>query len=205
MKKFFKFISILLIIYLVIFGILNIRVYNVPRFETFEEQMDYADELFSQKREFSGFLKYYLDLGWKRPLIAYKKLVEWYPEESNNTPELYGALGECYERVKNYKMALRCYYKDIEIIKKMRPNNYLGILQTMYESIANVSIYQKKYDEAIESYKKAMLEFPDDNDKERRLALYHFTYQIANIYNDDIKDKAKGSEWYKKAAEIRPY
>lgn len=200
-----KFIAIILIIYFVILGILNMRVYNVPKFKTFEEQLEYAKNLLSEKREQEPFLKYYLDLGWKRPLIAYKRVVEWYPEESGANIGVYGPLGGCYTRVKDFKKALEYYNKNIEILKKIKPDDYFDRLESMYDVIADLFILQRKYNEAIELYKNAMSEFPPDSLKDRQFSRYHFTYQIANIYSTRIKDKAKADEWYKKAAEIRPY
>lgn len=71
-------------------------------------------------------------------------------------PSFYHNLAKLYENAKEYKEAISCYLKNIEILKELsnKSSFYNEKLASSYDSIAKLYIENDDYNSAIESYLK---------------------------------------------------
>ena len=113
-----------------------------------------------------------------------------------NNPKSYINLGKVYQYEKKYELALKYFFKGIEIYKKLSIN-HPGIKDSYFDIGDIYLCYLKKYKKAIKSYKKAISILPV---REYEHQLYS---NIGSAYID-LDEFNKALLYFKKSLRINP-
>jgi tetratricopeptide (TPR) repeat protein len=121
----------------------------------------FANSLFADNSK--EFIKkgnsYYSNKRYKSAEVEYRKALEMDP--TNNYAKF--NLGNAYYRQGNYEEAL----KQFDAVNRNKINK--NDLSKAYYNLGNTMMQSKKYEDAIETYKKALINNPDDFDAKYNL------------------------------------
>lgn len=130
--------------------------------------------------------KYKQVIGQDRRAIDFFNEFLKHNPESRYVPEAHYLMGESYDRLNQFDLAMKAYRKVLEIDPK---SPYASL---SYRRMAKHFAAQEDYEKAIKHYRMAMKVNSYDANKER------CTFEIAQIYHHRLKDNENALKEYRK-------